>query len=41
MTAPEELEIPGVQSHLAHFKIVETSGKFPSDQTGRFPVTSR
>ena len=41
MTETEELEIPGAQDHLAHVKIVETSGNISYDQTGRFPITSR
>ena len=41
MTAPGELEITGAWAHLAHVKIFETSGKISSDQTVRFPITSR
>ena len=37
--APEELEIPGLQYHLTHVKIVETGGKISYGQTVRFPVT--
>ena len=40
MTAPEELEITGVQAHITHVKIVETSRKISSNQMGRLPVTS-
>ena len=40
MTTPEELEIPSTRAYLAHFKIVETSGKISSDQTGCLLVTS-
>ena len=41
MTAPEELEITCAWAYLDHVKIVDTSGNISSNQTSRFPITSR
>ena len=42
MTAPNPIpEDVGVRANMVFIKILPFSGKISSDQTGKFPVTSR
>jgi hypothetical protein len=41
MTTPTSLAEPRIQTHLVYAKVIEITGEIYSDQTGRFPVTSR